>query len=760
MVSRLLSRLLTRQLSCQLSRQPIRQPCHLFATGLLIALALLLSACGGGSSDAAPDSLLLPDAQQLEGATCDSCRPGRLQGPVLAGAPLADALLRIRDAQGREVQGRTDALGGYDLAVSGLSGPLLLQATGTLGGAPVQLHSLCRAAEVGTRAVLVSPLTELMAAQVLGGRPADLLAAERVDFQRIGADALRQAEQQAEALVRGLLDAAGAPAAVDLRLSPVQMDHQGLDAVLDLLQLQPAEDGYLLRHAGQPPGDALLLRPGQLAAHAPLPAPGAQALAAVRQLPALAQHLDGWTALFADTLPDAARLRSRLAPGFHDGGLDAEAYIARVLLRDDPPAQGGHSLRGARFGSPRLLQLADDGRLLLQFGWHAVGAAQPEEQQMWLQPQPGGGWHWLGDGRPARAAVHNLAVLGPRPMPTAELLAQAAVVCPASVVLLPSTTISQRCHVAGGRQGLPEAGVLDLQQPGAALFGVLGEFRLADAEPAQRLLAYRMHSRLLAAPSGQVDRYIQLALDARRVDPRAMQARVTGPGLPTTGLLLQPPPRQAGRPVSDAWSLVGDAQGDAGWHGVRLGWCEAAADAAEAEACAKAWQGLRAGARYRFALLDSQGLEIGSVEAPLPGTPATADALWARRAQLFARFMLADRADAQPSLAWLLAADAQLAEDMLAVQWPWQAPLDPGQRLASLDLAWWRSPVAADADGGPEVLRWRQTLGTTGAPAGGVLQAGWPARPGWRGHWLVAQISAVDLVGNRYLHMLSPANPH
>jgi hypothetical protein len=676
-----------------------------------------------------------------------------LQGQVAVGSALAGAQIRVQDSRGQVVQGLTDTDGRFDLDVAGLSGALLLQATGQAGGQPVQLHSLSRAAEVGTRAISVTQLTELVTAQVLGGRPAELVRAGQVDFLRIGADAMRQAEQVVEALVRPVLDAAGVPAAVDLRLTPFASNHQGLDAALDLLDLTLADSGYLLRHAAMPADQARLLRPGQLAGEVPLPAPTAATAAAAALLPALERHLADWSALFAGDLPSAAALRPWLADGFLDAGLDAEAHIDQVLLRDDPAALGGFSLRGARWQGARLLGVAADGRVQVRLAVQPASGGQAWSETTWLQPHAGG-WRWLGDRSVARVAVHNLAVLGPRPLDLAALQARPGVVCPAVFVVLPNTGIGQRCHVQGGQVGLPAGGVLDLGQPGDDLFGLLGEFRLADPLPAQRLAAYRQHSQLLAAPSQQVDRFLLLALDARRVHPRAVQARVTGPGLPPAGLLLQPPPRLAGRPVSATWGWAEDGLGDADWHGVALGWCGAAAAAAEAQACAAAWSGLRAGARYRWQLFDVQGASIGAVEATLADAPGDPAVLWQRQAALFPRFDLADQPERQPTLSRLLAT-ADGAADALWLDWPWRAPADTNQLLLDLQLAWWRSPEA-DTETGDEVLRLHLPLATLPT---GRLNLAWPARAGWRGRWLVGQITATDMLGNRYRHVVAPSNP-
>ncbi len=713
-----------------------------------VAPFALLVACGGGS-DQAPDSQNLPDAAQLEGAACADCRAGYLSGVAATGGALADAEVRIVDAQGRQASGRTDAQGRYDILVTHLAGPLVVQVTGLAGGQPVRLHSACRGAEIGNRAVNVTPLTELLVAQALGGRPAELLRDGRVDFFRLDANTLRQAEMAVEALVLPVLQAAGVAGQVDLRVTPFRADTQGLDLALGLLALTPAPAGYRLRHVAMAEGQELRLTPGALAQAPPLPPlSSAQAQAAAAGLAELRAWLADWSRLFEQGLPDAAAARSRLSDDFLDGGLPAAAFVDQVLLRDDAVQQGGYSLRGARWNDARLLAVAGADALRLRVRVSLPAPWAPHSEDMWWA-RSGGTWRLRGDQAPARAGVRNLAVLGPRALEEAAVRALPGVACPAAFDWLPSLGIAQRCHRL--EVGTSAPGLLDFGVPGDGFFGTLSFYRSAAETPAERLQDHLRHSQVLAAPSQRIERHLAFELDTRRTDPRAVLAVVSGPGLPAAGLRLQPPPRQAGAPAAEHWVWAGDSGDD--WQAVPLGWCEAATDSAEASACAQAWRGLSAGADYRFELFDAAGRSLGHVTHTLPDSPLPDTQLAAQAGQLFARFDLAGQPALQPSLALLLAGGSAVAGDALALQLPWLAPGDARQRVHAVQVDWWRATPGEET--APDLQRWRA------APAAGAAWAvSAPARPALRTRWLAARLTSEDPLGNRYVHFVAPHNPY
>ncbi|MDT7836873.1 hypothetical protein [Aquabacterium sp. OR-4] len=733
-------------------------------------LAAVVAGCGGGS-DSAPDSLAAPDAQQLDGAPCGDCRPGVLSGQAASGQPLADAAVLAVAADGRRVEGRTDAQGRFALGVGSPGTAWLLQVRGQAGGRAVTWHALCRGAEVGTRHVTVTAISELVAAQVLGGRPAELLQAGTLDLLRVDADSLRRAEALAEAVLRPLLDAAGVAAAVDLRVTAFSTDRSGLDLVLELLDVQPhGAQGYRLRHAGQPSDapDLVLEQAQQLALAAPLPAmAGTAARRAADTLAELEAQLRQWTAWLAPARPDRQQLLAELPAGFRDGGLDASGFVDRVLLRQDPADEGGWRMAGARWSAPRLLAQPAADRALLQWQVSPSAPQAAYSETMWWQ-RHNGRWQPLGDGAMARVQWRALSVLGPQPLAEAAVRSLPGFRCPTGFDWLPETDLAQRCHLLQPALG----GVLDAGRPGDGLFGSLALHWSLSADPALRLQAQGQHSQLLGQPSQGVSQHLALQIDARRVDARARSARLFGAGLPADGVLLVPPPLWAGRPLWPHWALA-DADGRArdDWQALPLGWCDWAADTAAQRQCQADWATLAPGRSWQLRWLDAQGQTLGEQAVTLPLLPRPQAQLQADPGRWFARWQPTPASDTLAALPALNAVLDDRHAQALALQWPALAPAEAGLLPVEAALTWWRAPwpgaaapagsataEQADGDDGDErVHRRLPAAGADGRPA--ALHLAVPERSGWRGRWLAARLVVQDSEGRWYLHFLAPNNP-
>jgi hypothetical protein len=126
-----------------------------FALGLLTVVSLV--ACGGGGGGPA----------SITGSTAVP-----MNGMVSQGAPIADASILITDSKGKTIDGiTTDANGAYTIAdISGLTAPLLVGATGYVGGKPVTYYGLLQAKEQSNYAN-VSPLTDAILSQAMGKSP-------------------------------------------------------------------------------------------------------------------------------------------------------------------------------------------------------------------------------------------------------------------------------------------------------------------------------------------------------------------------------------------------------------------------------------------------------------------------------------------------------------------------------------------------------------------------------------------------------------
>lgn len=710
-----------------------QSPWRLVASSCIAVAALV--ACGGGNEVDKPASFeLLPD--DLVGAPCARCRSGHLVGVAADGAPLADAEVLVVDARGNTARGRTAADGRYEVDTGALTGPLLVQVRGRSSGEPVMLHSLAVAVDVGNRAVNVTPLTELMTAFTLGGTPHELLQDERVDFMRINATTLRSNLDRVKNLARPVLALMSAEG-LDPRTGDFGARHTGLDGVGGLLELQRQPASYALRTAASAAAPVTvdpvasssdaLLQPLQQAEQD-------AARAALAAVPDIERQLAELQAQFATGLPAADVLLPLLAPGFRHTGLDAPAFVERVLRRRDADELGGYSLQGARFGAVRVLEAASAERLRVRFQVQPRAPWLAYAETLWMQ-KSGGRWLWQGDGAAGAVRVRQVAVLGARPAAEAELLALPGMRC-APV----DGAADAQCRVEGGQGDVPAGGLLDYGTPGSEQFGLFAAYRSDAASWPERLAAARQRSRALGTPSARVTRHLAFEVDARRIDPRVQRVRVTGPGLPSEGLDLA-----VAAAGFDFLPLAERLDMDA--HQVRLGHCP---DAASQPACRDAWAQLRAGAAYSFAFIAADGSLLQTLTSRLASTPWAEDKLAAQRDALFTRFDLAAAADQQPSYARVV--DPAWAGRSLKTAWPWRAA--SAATLAVLDASA-ELQLADPLSGETQTRRVRRL---PSANAAWEVDLAVPA--GWVPVWLTARLTSADALGNHHVHYVAPNNPY
>ncbi len=710
---------------------------RLLATSL-VALAAL-TACGGGNDVEKPASFeLLPD--DLVGAPCATCRNGYLVGTAADGAPLADAEVLVLDARGNTARTRTAANGRYEINASALTGPLLVQVRGSSSGEPIMLHSLAVAVDVSNRAVNVTPLTELMTAFTLGGTPHELLQDERVDFMRVNATTLRSNLDRVKNLVRPVLALLGAEA-LDPRTGDFTARHTGLDGVGGLLELQRQPATYALRTVGTPAAP-IVVDPVASSSDAVLqPLQAAEqdaARAALVALPDIERQLAELQAQFANGLPAAEAMQALMGTGFRHTGLDAAAFVERVLRRRDADELGGYSLQGARFSMVRVLQAASADRLLVRFQVQPRAPWQPYSETLWMQKSGGRGL-WQGDGQAGLVRVRHVAVLGARAMAEADVKALPGMRC-APV----ENAADPQCRVEGGQGEVPAGGLLDYGAAGSEQFGMFAAYRSDAATWQERLAAARQRSKALGMPSARVTRQLAFEVDARRLDPRVQRVRITGPGLPSEGVDL------AATAAFDFLPMADRADVDA--HQVSLGHCPGA----DVDACRSAWAQLRAGAVYSFAFIAADGALLQTLTNRLASTPLSEDRLTAQRDALFTRFDLGGAADQQPLYARVV--DPSLEGRSFKAAWAWRAAT--AATLASLGAS--AELHLADPLSGETQLKRLQLLPARLSRADGsaVWDLDLAVPTGWLPVWITARLTSADALGNRFEHYIAPNNPY
>ena len=225
------------------------------ARWLALAGSALLCACGGGG-DAPAEGTTPPPAPAPTALT--------ISGVVAVGAPLSGATVSVRCSAGTPATATTSATGDYSLRVTAGALPCVLRANGgTAGGAAntERLHAwLAGASGAASVRANLTPLTELMAAHLAGGSPADFF--DTVDAARF-AQITTAANNAALVALRNGLPVAlrDAMGSIDPLTALFQANGAGLDAVLDQLNDALAAAGVSLTEA------AALLAQGS----APLP---------------------------------------------------------------------------------------------------------------------------------------------------------------------------------------------------------------------------------------------------------------------------------------------------------------------------------------------------------------------------------------------------------------------------------------------------------------------------------------------------------
>ncbi len=137
------------------------------------AVALLIAGCGGSGGD----------ASSLE-----------VKGTAAVGAALSGAAVAVKCATGSGT-GSTTATGSYTVSMPGAALPCIIQVSGEVGGAAVTLHSVAEAGTASgantTAVANVTPVTEMIVAQLLASLPADAFSS--FDAQKVTSAAITTA---------------------------------------------------------------------------------------------------------------------------------------------------------------------------------------------------------------------------------------------------------------------------------------------------------------------------------------------------------------------------------------------------------------------------------------------------------------------------------------------------------------------------------------------------------------------------------------
>lgn len=183
----------------------------------LVSLAVI-SGCGG-SDDPEPTT-----------------QANRISGTAAGGAPIIGTVT-VKDSSTPTAKEKTVTIaanGKYSVDVSGMTGPFMFRADGTIGNVDCHLYSAATSADVnGT--INITPFTDLIVANAAGQ-----IAKSYYDQGLFSDLTAQQLTEQAEALRARLvpvLSALGVSGSIDLLRTAFSADRTGIDAVMDVVKV-------------------------------------------------------------------------------------------------------------------------------------------------------------------------------------------------------------------------------------------------------------------------------------------------------------------------------------------------------------------------------------------------------------------------------------------------------------------------------------------------------------------------------------------
>jgi hypothetical protein len=411
---------------------------------ILLLLALfttaMLAACGGGSGDlfnvGAPTDTSSPGTQDPPpgtqdpppgdggspgtGGTGTPAPTGTVSGTAATGAPIAGALVTLKDSANRSATATTGASGGFTVDSSSLTPPFLLQVALPAGR---QLFSVSTDANV-TATINVTPLTDVVVRTWYGvqGQSADAAFGNPVAAPP---PAPAQVQAIANMLVNNLQLAIRANAApitdpLDLIAKPFTADGTGIDKLLDNTRVTLRSDGAdLLLTAGtatQATTLAFSTTTASVTASSTttqgaittsvqstdvVPVQNAQ-LAALDQLAASIDAVAGIINSKGSALT-AADLEPFFDPDLRHQGQNRAQMLAE-LVQDFQ--QGGRTIA---IGIDRVRSLdlaAGRAEIVLRLALTVNGQTDVERDTDFFARDAQGQWRFSGDGRIAQVSVH------------------------------------------------------------------------------------------------------------------------------------------------------------------------------------------------------------------------------------------------------------------------------------------------------------------------------------------------------------------
>ncbi|WP_019029837.1 DUF5011 domain-containing protein [Colwellia piezophila] len=313
--------------------------------------------------------------------------PPTLTGTAAAGAAIVGTVT-IKDSLGVTISELIEADGTYSVDVTDLTPPFRLRAEGTVGGKTYKLHSYAEEATLdGT--VNITPFTDLIianAAHQIAEAFFDETSPTNLDPVELAAQ-----EDALQAKLQAVFDALGLDSAINLLTTTFSADHSGLDAALDIIQIETDPTTHIATIQNILDGSSIeddITDPDDN--QSVIVVDTAALITAVSDTQAIAALFNSFTAVFSDGLPTSASIGDFFGETFLHEDQAKSQFLTDITT--DP------SIIGINFSSISVRDLdSTAGTATVDFNVSFHGIVEAEIETWQLQRNSELVWQFLGN---------------------------------------------------------------------------------------------------------------------------------------------------------------------------------------------------------------------------------------------------------------------------------------------------------------------------------------------------------------------------
>jgi hypothetical protein len=349
---------------------------------ITVLAAAALMACGGDPDD--------PVVQSINGTAA-------------AGAPVVGTVT-VKDSTGATRTSTIAADGSYKVDVTGMTGPFVFLANGTVAGRSIQMVSAATAADVD-KTVNITPFTDLIVANMAGQVASNYFASP--NYALLTAAELDAARQTLTTRLLPILNALGVAAGFDLLRSSFAADHSGFDAVMDVVRVSTDAATRTATITDLVNNQQIQDDLASKADVSALPAPVANLNDTVASIKGIEDTLSKFSAVFATSLPasDNAVLRSLVSNDMVDWGAGRNAFLSEEGVLDP-------RMVGVKQSGVSIVAISDGGATLdVQFqSVHKTADFYGNTTNQWQHQfrRTGGVWQYAGNRRWAYTEMNSI----------------------------------------------------------------------------------------------------------------------------------------------------------------------------------------------------------------------------------------------------------------------------------------------------------------------------------------------------------------